>query len=140
MGQRFVGGPPKILGLIERHRANPEAFEATLIGHGLRWRDVGSARFTWGDCWALIYSLPYDSPLHRAENPKEWFWYNPMNDVLVGVYDALGVIAATQDRRPKIKKNEIPKPTLRPWDKTRDVEKIGSTPRPISELNALLGW
>ena len=111
-----------------------------MIERGLRWRDVGTRSFTWGDCWALISTLPYDAPLHRAENPQEWFWYNPMNDVLVGIFDALGAIGATQARRPKIKKTEIPKPTMRPWDKSKDVEKLGSTPRPIADLNVLLGW
>lgn len=111
-----------------------------MIERGLRWRDVGTRSFTWGDCYAVIAALPYDAPLLRAENPKEWFWFHPMNDVLVGIYDALAITSATQAQRPKIKKSDIPKPTLRPWDKSKDVEKLGNTPRPIDELNALLGW
>lgn len=110
-----------------------------MIERGLRWRDIGSRSFTWDDCLAVISTLPYDAPLSRAQDPQ-WWWYHPLADVTAGIYDNTGVIGATQDRRPKIKKSEIPARIVRPWDKNEHVDKIGNTPRPIDELNELLGW
>jgi hypothetical protein len=100
---------------------------------------VGADDFTWSDCYAVISTLPFDAPLVRSQDP-DWIWGHPLADLLAGVYDNTGAIGATQARRANIKKTEVPKPLVRPWDKEKHVEKLGNKPRPIEELNALLGW
>lgn len=134
------GDNPKILELIRLHSTYPEAFEASLIDRGLRWRDVASEHLTWSDLWAIISNLPYDDPLIRAINGKDWFWYHPMFDVLTGIYDGISQLVAVVSRRPGIKRTEIPKPTLRPWDKKQESEVLKVKPSKISDLRKRLGW
>ena len=130
----------KILELLRLHKEHPTAFEASLIDRGLRWRDVASEDFTWADCWAVVEHLPFNDPLVRAVGGANWWWGHPAMDYLVGIYDGLGQIAAVVSRRPGIKKSEIPKPTLRPWDKSRDTEVLKVKPSKLSDLRKLLGW
>lgn len=140
MGQGKSRLRPKIRGLIDLHDEHPDAFEATLIERGLRYRDVGSADFTWADMHAVIATLAYDSPLMRAVNGGDWFWYGPYSDLLAGIYDAAAAGTATQAQRQKIKSSEVPKPLIRPWQKRKEVSKLGNKPRLLSELDKLLGW
>lgn len=88
----------------------------------------------------MITTLPYDSPLERQRNGKDWHWYGPLTDILAGIYDNLGVSVAVQARRPKVRKNDIPKPLTRPWDIVKHVEKLGKTALPIADLRRRLGW
>lgn len=140
MGRGAAGGPPKILELFRIHQQHQTAFEASLILRGLRWRDVGSRDFTWDDLWALVDNLSYGDPLMRAINGKDWWWYHPAVDHLVGIYDGIGQLAAVVSRRRGIKKSELPKVTLRPWDKSRDVEVLKVKASPLADLRKLLGW
>jgi len=111
-----------------------------LIERGLRWRDAGSLDFTWDDCYAIITSLPPDSALHRAENPKTWHWADPHTDLLATLVDLLGQSVATQAQRPKIKTSELPKRIPRPWEIEQHEEKLRAKAMPIDELNKQLGW
>lgn len=140
MDCRSAGNHPKIIELIRLHEQYTDAFEATLIDRGLRWRDVASDEFTWADCWAVMSTLPHDAPLNRAINPDTWFWYNPMFDVVTGIYDGLSQLVAVVTRRPGIKKSEVPKRTRRPWDKNEEVEVLKVKPSKIADLRKLLGW
>lgn len=140
MGQGVGRGTGEILSLIDLHREHPAAFEASLIERGLRWREIGSERFDWADLHAVISNLPYDDPLMRAMNPKTWFWFHPMNDIIAGIFDRVGLMAAVVERRQKIKRADVPKPLVRPWDKQKDVKKIGDKPVPIDDMRRLLGW
>lgn len=88
----------------------------------------------------MLHTTSYDSPLSRAINPKEWWWNHPVNDVIVGVFDSLQFIGAIVSRRPKIKKTDLPKRTLRPWDKTKETEVLKVKASPIGKLRKLLGW
>lgn len=76
----------------------------------------------------------------RALNGKDWWWYHPLVDVFVGIFDRLGVIAAVVERRQKVRKGDIPKPLPRPWDKQKHTKKIGNKPRPLDEMRRMLGW
>lgn len=84
--------------------------------------------------------MPFDSPLSRAINPDTWFWYNPMFDVMTGVYDGISQLVAVVSRRHGIKKSEVPKPVPRPWDKKQESEVLKVKPSKIEDLHKLLGW
>ena len=135
-----AGGFREISELIQLHEQYPLAFEASLIDRGLRWRDIATEDFTWSDCWAVVDNLPYDDPLMRAINGKDWFWYSPMFDVLTGIYDGIGVIASIVERRPRVRKSEVPDRTPRPWDKKKESEVLKVKPSKIDDLRKLLGW
>lgn len=96
--------------------------------------------FTWADLYAIIVTLPYDSPLERQRNGKDWHWYSPHADLLGGIYDKIGIGIATQANRPKWKKSDLPKPLTRPWDIKKHVEKLGKTALPLAQLRKRLGW
>lgn len=106
----------------------------------MRWRDVATEDFTWPDCWAVISNLPYDDPLIRAINGKDWYWYSPLFDVLTGIYDGIGVIAAVIQRRPRIQKSEVPSRTPRPWDKKKETEVLKVKPSTLDNMRKMLGW
>lgn len=140
MEQGVCGDPPKILGLIDLHRAHPSAFEASLIDRGLRWREVGSEHLDWADLHAIVENIPYDDPLNRAMHPTSWFWHHPLTDIIAGVFDRVGFLAAVGQRRDRIRRADVPKPLVRPWDKKKDTKKIGDKPVPLDDMKRLLGW
>ncbi|HJX77270.1 hypothetical protein [Glutamicibacter sp.] len=76
----------------------------------------------------------------RAINGKDWWWYNPVVDHIVGIYDGIGQLVAVVTRRRGIKKSEVPKPTRRPWDKKTETEVLKVKPSKIEDLRKLLGW
>ena len=76
----------------------------------------------------------------RAINGKDWFWYNPMFDVVTGVYDGVSQLLAVVSRRHGIKKSEVPKPVPRPWDQKHETEVLKVKPSTIEDLRKLLGW
>lgn len=139
MGQRIVGRCPKIWGLIDLHDDYPEAFEATLIERGLRWDDIGSDQLTWRDVYALFSTLPFDAPINRAKD-KQWWWYHPAMEVLVGIFEATQLTAAVVEKQPKLKKSNLPKPIPRPWDTQKDEKKLGDNPLPLDDMKAAIGW
>ena len=106
-----------------------------MIRAGVRWRDVGSEQFTWGDCLALVEYLDWDDPLSRAMSPKDWAWNDPSRDLLVTVIEVLGQINAKTPLAHKQKKGDLPKRIPRPWDKSKNVQKLGSKPRPLAEID-----
>ncbi|MFJ2618160.1 hypothetical protein [Glutamicibacter sp. NPDC087344] len=85
-------------------------------------------------------TLPFDAPINKAINGKDWWWYHPVVDHIVGIFDSLGVIATIISQRPKIKRSDVPKPTLRPWDKTKEKEVLKVKASPISAMRKRLGW
>lgn len=90
--------------------------------------------------FAVIATLPYDSPLERQKNGKDWHWYGPLTDMVAGIYDSTGVGVATQSQRAKWKRTEIPKPLTRPWEIITHEEKLGTRALPLDQLRKELGW
>lgn len=76
----------------------------------------------------------------RAIHGKDWWWYHPVADYVVGIFDQVGLLAAIVKQRPKIKKTELPKPTLRPWDKTKEKTVLKVKAQPLDALKKRLGW
>lgn len=138
MGEGLERGPPKIQGLIQAHKENPEAFEASLIERGLRWRDVGSARFTWSDCWAVISTLPFDAPLSRAQAPDEWMWAHPWTQYIVHAGEnAMLQKGVTKSERKGLKDRDL-NPTPRPGQKEK--ERLEADAMPVADMRQRLGF
>jgi len=85
-------------------------------------------------------TLPYDSPLERQKNGKDWHWYGPLTDILAGIYDNIGVGVATQAQRRKWRKSDLPKPLRRPWQVQKHIEKLGKIALPLDQVRERLGW
>lgn len=114
--------------------------EATLIERGLRWEDVGTDQLNWRDLESIVETLKADSPLFRAMHPKDWYWYDPFFEILAGIHDAVHHRAATGDIRPGIKKRDVPKPLVRPWQKVKEEEKLVGDKMPLDDMRQALGW
>lgn len=84
--------------------------------------------------------MPYDAPLSRAINGKNWWWYHPVADYIVGIFDGISALVAVASRRPGIKRSEIPKPTVRPWDKEKTAEVLKVKPSTLERMRERLGW
>jgi hypothetical protein len=107
--------------------------ERDLIALGLRWRDVGSEAFSWGDLRAIVEHSPPDSAIARAMYPNEVAW-RPTDYLLANVVDILAVI----NWRDGGGKGRRPKPLQRP-----KVRKPGQKRRqtvPLDVMRKHLGW
>ena len=137
MGRGVGGSGPKIWGLIALHDEHPGAFEASLIRAGVRWRDVGTPGFTWGDCLALIENLDWDDPLQRARKPKEWVWGDPLRDPIISLLDVLGHVNAKTPRPEGMPASRLPRRIDRPHAKTGpEKPQITGQARSTDEMDA----
>ena len=136
MGWRVCCGRPKIWWLIELHRDHPEPLEALLIGQGLRWRDVGTRQFTWGDCLALVAVAPHDSALVRATVP-DWRWADPHYELLVMIAEATTNSHVVEHSGRQVSSRDLLH-VPRPGEITKTVERFGNNPIPLAELDAWL--
>ena len=71
-------------------------------------------------------------------NPKEWAWNDPSRDLMVTMIELLGQLNAKTPLAYKQKKGDLPKRIPRPWDKQKNVTKMGSKPRPLAEVDKWL--
>lgn len=106
---------------------------------GYRWDSVGD-QIDWWDVYAMFSTLPYDAPINREKDPKSWWWYHPMNEVIVGIFEATQMTAAVVEKQPKLKKSNLPKPIPRPWDTNTDEKKLGTTVLLLDDMKAAIGW
>jgi Ner family transcriptional regulator len=72
--------------------------------------------------------------------PQEWFWYDPRFEINAGTYDAVNFMAATVAKQNGVKKRDIPKPLVRPWQKVKEEEKIVGDKMQLDEMRKALGW
>lgn len=126
---------PKIGGLIELHEKHRSEVEAALIGAGLRWRDAGGPQCTWSDIYAVLTTQPWDSPLAKALEPENWYWYGPLTPVLIETRDYLRQLAYKTPLQDLKHKAGMPKMTVPPWGKDETVEKF--SPEPSTEDDVL---
>lgn len=120
-----------LLDLLDEHE-EPIAYD--LIRLGLRLRDLGTDRLSWGDLWAIVRNAPRDSALYRALNPDhEW----TLTDLLLAeVADAVRV---ANWQRGSAKRHEYPKPIPRPGVEPQSAT-YGKGAIPIDEMAEWLGW
>ena len=132
----------KILSLLQLRDEHPEAFDATLIQAGLRWRDVESSSprrraHAWADINAVIATRAWDSPLSRQTD--QWWWGDPKHDVLVSTLEMTAAVNVKTPAPKGVKKSDFVR-VPRPWDKRNDkkAKRIGTTAMPLAELDAWL--
>lgn len=136
VGGRVRGRPYRVDGLIDLHRQHPQAVEAALIHAGLRWRDVGTPRFSWSDCIAVIDCLPWDAPLRRKVDP-DWRWAHPWYELLVLIAESTHNANVQRARGSKLRKSDLLN-IPRPGDIETHQQVITGTPVPLDELDAWL--
>lgn len=108
-----------------------------MIERDLRWRDVGSAHFTWSDCWAVMTTLPFDAPLRRAQEPDNWVWADPFADLVANMAEAAILYKSLMKSQHKLSAKKVPR-IPRPWDKEKT--KLVADAMPIDELRKKLGF
>lgn len=133
-------GPGGIYALLDLHDAHPHALERELIALGVRWRDVGSEGFTWGDAWAVANAPAPGSALYVAMTPESRGW-SADTYVMADLWDAIAqntyvLVRANggKGRKPK----PYPRPGVKPTH--AETKTFGYKPMTIPELRKVLGW
>lgn len=118
--------------------------EATLIQAGLRWRDLDAPVSTgtdWGDVVAAVWCCPWDAPIRKVLEPKDWVWGDPSRDLLAGVVDELRNLRAQVGNLSKVQVSQMPKPIPRPASSSGSGDgQIETGEATLAEIDALLGW
>ncbi len=125
---RDGGGIARLLTLLDEH---PEAVEYDLIALGLRLDWLGTPRLSWRDLLVIVRQSPRESALARATHGSDALW-GLTDHLLAEVVDELAV--ANWQRQGKAHARR-PKPIPRPGKKSQ-VQRVGSDPLPIAELDA----
>lgn len=105
----------------------------------MNWDGKRTGKNNWANIYAAIKTAPPGSPLHIAQDPKDWVWGTPYYSELVNIVDLLrvGNLQRGGDES-GLKKFE---PRRRPGEQNDDNgEMITSAPMPISEFNQIFGW
>lgn len=102
---------------------------------GLRLRDLGSERLSWGDLWTVVSFAPPDSALSRARNPEEGEW--ALETLLLA--EAVDTLRVANWQRGGAKKKDFPKPIPRPGIEP-DAVTYGREAVPIDRMADWLGW
>lgn len=118
--------------MLDEHE-EPIAYD--LLRLGLRLRDLGTDRLSWGDLWTVVTQAPADSALYRAMNPGEADW-TLSTLLLAEVVDSLRI--ATWQRGGG-KKKDYPKPVPRPGI-TPDSTTYGKGAVSMDQIADWLGW
>lgn len=125
-----------LLDFVEEHR---EAVAYDLIRLGLRLRDFPSPHLTYGDMAVIVRRAPQDSSIAQSVDPEASRW-GLSDQLLALVGDYLAWIAWSKTADGEKNRNR-PKPIPRPGvEPDEDIQKFGSDPVPIDELEEFLGW
>ena len=98
---------------------------------------MGSAQFTWGDCWAVVNALPYDSPLSRAQQPDEWFWGHPLSQHIVNAGEMANAYKGVLAKKYNMKQKDL-YPTPRPGQVKKT--KIAADVHDVATMRELLDF
>lgn len=109
-----------------------------MIRHGLRLRDVGSARVTWRDLFVIVTCAPEGSPLAAALAPAAAVTTDTL--FLRGIEHSLRwlVWSKTQDAQHG---RGVPDPIRFPWEDAADTSGgwVGEA-MTAADMNEALGW
>ena len=107
-----------------------------LIGLGLRLRDLGTERLSWGDLRVIVQQSPPGSALFRAMNPDDWQW--TFEAQLIA--EAADQLRVANWQRSGGKKRDYPKPIPRPGVEPDSKTFGGKGALPYDEMADWLGW
>jgi len=96
------------------------------VGCRLRW--LGTGRTTWSDVRAVVHSAGPDSAIARAIRGHDWTQHTYF------LADLIDLLAQANWQRQGKRNATRPKPVERPGSK--EVQRIGKDPIPISEFDA----
>lgn len=88
----------------------------------------------------MLENAPWDSPVRRAVNPKDWPWGNPDRDLLAGIVDELRMLRAQVGSLSGVKPHQMPDPIPRPSRGSQTNGAIETGEATLAEIDALLGW
>lgn len=125
----------ELVGLLDFLDEHERAVEYDCLRLGLRLRDLGSERFSWGDLLVIVEQAPQDSAVFRSFYPDEAMW-GLREQLLAAAVDALNV---ANWQRGSGKRKDYPKPIPRPGVEPTS-KTYGSKPVPIDEMAEWLGW
>lgn len=85
---------------------------ARLLELGLSWDGKRTGKSNWANIHAAIKTAPPGSPLHIAQDPKDWIWGMPYYNELVNISDllSLGNAQRTYDQKQVDKWEQRPRP------------------------------
>lgn len=89
---------------------------------------------------AVIEHAPYDAPIRRAVNPKDWPWGNPERDLLAGVVDEVRALRAQVGNLSGVKAHQMPNPITRPASGSQQSGSIETGEAPLADIDRMLGW
>lgn len=141
MASRIECEPGGIQGLLALHDEHTEAVERDLIALGLRWRDVGSKRFTWADLRSIVHASQPGSAMYRAMTPESAGWSHS-DYLMADLYDAVAWNTFVTARVTG-SKSKKPKPYPRPGVKHEthaESTKTGTTLMTREEAWEWFGW
>ena len=126
----YSGG---ILSLWELYDEHPEAVEYEFISLGLRWRDVGSKKLTWGDARVILNEAPSTGALARAKFPAYHEYERRGFDMILYLLNILIVKTANSARA---KKSDFPSPPV--WAQEKEI--VGGGKGNALPLDELIAW
>lgn len=69
--------------------------------------------------------------------PKQWFWRNPMFDLVASAVELLSIGNVQRGNQSKAKRSAFPKRIPRPWDKDSETTKLGGKIKlPVKDMMA----
>ena len=126
-----------VLDFVSEHRS---AVAYDLLRLGLRLRDFPSPDLTYGDMLVIIQQAPRESAIAKAVDPERAEW-SLTDHLLAMIADANTWLVWSKSKDGQKNRNR-PKPIPRPGleDDSSDVQRFGSDPVPIDQLDDFLGW
>lgn len=89
---------------------------------------------------AALEHAPWDAPIRRATNPKDWPWNDPARDLLAGVVDELRILRVQVGNLSGAKQHQLPTPIRRPGSGNAQTDVVDRREAPLAEIDSLLGW
>jgi len=89
---------------------------------------------------AVLEHAPWDAPLRRALNPKDWPWNDPNRDLLAGAVDELRGLRTQVGNLSGAKVHQFPEPIRRPAAASAQDGQIETGEAPLDEIDRMLGW